>query len=292
MGVFGRVFAAEFVDLKQRARAARNPDPLLQRLDVNPLMETPFVAMPDGRYLAPSMHLVARRLSPASLYYLALDRSGVAFCEDLGAVTEAYVGEQLNLVDTDLVLHDVTYARRANAADYVVAVPGLTLVIEVKSARVARLGRLDQQGYLDDLNKDVGKALTQIERTGQMIRDGHPAFASVDPTQEIRGIVVTAEPHYMLNSPFYRSQIPDPGFPTVILSLSELEHAVAVAHAGNPTGLLTALTAWGPDGIDVDAIIRGHERSLGITVARNPLLDAAYERAWGDIDTHRPADPT
>jgi hypothetical protein len=290
MGVFCRVFGTEFADLKQRAQAGRNPDPLLQRYDANPLMETPFVAMPDGRYLAPSMHLVAQRLSPASLYYLALNRWGVAFCEDLGTVTEMYVGEQLDLVDTDLVLHDVTYAKGANAADYVVSLPGLTLVIEVKSARVARLGRLDQQGYLDDLNKDVGKALDQIGRTGQMVRNGHHAFAQVDPTQEIRGIVVTAEPHYMLNGPFYRSQIPDPGFPTVILSLSELEHAIACAHAGNPTSLFTALTAWGPDGIDVGAVIREHERSLGITVARNPLLDGAYERAWGDIDVDRADD--
>jgi len=60
MGVFGRVFAAESADLKQWARTERNPDPLLQRFDANPLMETPFVAMADGCYLARSVHLVAQ----------------------------------------------------------------------------------------------------------------------------------------------------------------------------------------------------------------------------------------
>jgi hypothetical protein len=236
--------------------------------------------MPDGRYLAPSTHLVAQRLSPASLYYLAYGRWRDAFAGDLGKATEAYVGEQLDLIDTEHVLHEVEYSRGQRAADYVVALPGLTLVIEVKSARVARLGRLDNQGYLDDLNKDVGKALGQIKRTGEMVRDGHPAFASIDPGQEIRGIVVTAEPHYMLNSPDYRRQIFDPGFPTVILSLSELEHAIGAGHAGNPAALFKALTTAGSRGINVAEVISAHERTLGISVARNPLLDAAYERAW------------
>ncbi|NIL56936.1 nuclease-related domain-containing protein [Salinispora arenicola] len=287
MSVFRRVFAADFAEVKRRILAERNTDPLLQRYDVNPLMETPFVKMPDGRYLAPSTHFVAQRLSPASLYYVGLSLGAQEFSSDLGKVTEAYVGEQLDLLDTGLVLHDVEYAKGQRAADYVVVLPGVTLVIEVKSARVARLGRLDQQGYLDDLNRDVGKALGQIARTGAMIRQRHPAFAQVDPSQEIRGVVVTAEPHYMLNSPYYRDQITDPGFSTVILSLSELEHAVAAAHAGRAGELFTTLTGWGAEGIDTAGVIRAHEEALGLEVARNPILDAAYERAWGDIDVYR-----
>jgi hypothetical protein len=284
MAVFGRVFGADFADVKTRAQAERNPDSRLQRFDPNPLMETPFVRLPDGRYLAPSTHFVAQRLSPASIYYLALAHWDVSFCNDLGKVTEVYVGEQLDLVETEVVLHDVEYRKGSNAADYVVSLHGLTLVVEVKSARVARLGRLDRQGYLDDLNKDVGKALGQIKRTGEMIRDGHPAFSRIDSRQQIRGIVVTAEPHYMLNSPLYRGQIADPGFPTAILSLRELEHAIAAARAGNAVELFMALTTWGPDGTNVGTVIAAHEQSLGIKLARNPLLDAAFERALGSID--------
>jgi len=41
-----------------------------------------------------------------------------------------------------MVLHDLRYAMGANAADYLASLPGLTLVIEVKWARAARLGRL------------------------------------------------------------------------------------------------------------------------------------------------------
>lgn len=119
------------------------------------------------------------------------------------------------------------------------------------------------------------------------IRQRHPAFAQVDPSQDIRGVVVTAEPHYMLNSPYYRDQITDPGFSTVILSLSELEHAVAAAHVGRAGDLFTALTAWSAEGIDTSRVIRAHEEALGLDVARNPILDAAYERAWGDIDIFR-----
>jgi hypothetical protein len=278
MNVFSRIFASDFADVRRRVLAGRHTDELLQRYDINPLMETPFVRMPDGRYLAPSTHFVAQRLSPASLYYVGLGLGAQEFSSDLGTVTEIHVGEQLGLVDTELVLHDLEYAKGHHAADYVVVLPSLTLVIEVKSARVAWLGRLDRQGYLDDLNKDVGKALTQIQRTATMIRSRHPAFAQVDPNQEIRGIIVTAEPHYMLNSPFYLDQITDRGFPTVILSLGELGHAVAAAHAGRPAELFTALTAWNSGGIDVNKVIRAHEQTLGIDAARNPLLDAAYQR--------------
>ncbi|GAA4729819.1 hypothetical protein Prum_067460 [Phytohabitans rumicis] len=283
MNVFRRVFATDLATVKRRVAAERLQNELLRRYEFNPLMETPFVQMPDGRYLAPSTHFVAQRLSPASLYYVGLSLGVQEVSSDLGKITETYVGEQLALVDTELVLHDVEYAKGQRAADYVVVLPGVTLVVEVKSARVARLGRLDQAGYLDDLNKDVGKALRQIQRTGNMIRASHAAFTQVDPTQEIRGIVVTAEPHYMLNSPAYRDQIADPGFPTVILSLSELEHAIAAAHAGRPADLFTALTAYGANGIDVNEAIRSHEHALGIAGTRNPLLDAAYQRAWGDI---------
>lgn len=285
MDVFSRIFATDFATVKQRVTQERQSDPRLHRFEFNPLVDKPFVVMPDGRYLAPNIFFVAQRLSPAALYYVGWQGLGSGFANDLGVITEAYVGEQLDLVKADAVLHDVEYAKSQHAADYVVVFPGLTVVIEVKSARVSPPGRFDQKGYMDDLNKDVGKALTQIKRTGNMIRAGHPAFAGVPPQQEIRGIVVTAEPHYLLNSPIYRAVIPAPGYPTAILSLGELEHAIAAAHAGDPANLFSALTTANPHGaFDVTAAILRHEQALGIDKARNPLLDAAYEKMWGNFN--------
>src|SRR2546427_154289 len=83
----------------------------------------------------------------------------------------------------------------------------------------ARPGRLDMNGYLADAEKDVGKAMKQIKHTADLITAKPPVFYAIDPTAEIRGIVVTAEPHYMLNSPMFRSSLTDSGYPTVILSL-------------------------------------------------------------------------
>ncbi|MER5608751.1 hypothetical protein AB0F93_20510 [Micromonospora tulbaghiae] len=285
MNIFRRIFATDVETVRQRVLAERKGDSRLYRYEFNPLVDKPFVLMPDGRYLAPNIYFVAQRLSPAALYYVGWESLGSPFANDLGVVTEVYVGEQLALLDAVNTLHDVEYERGQRAADYVLVLPGLTVVIEVKSARVSPPGRLDHQGYIDDLNRDVGKALKQIKRTGDMIRDGHPAFAMVDSTQDIRGIVVTAEPHYLLNTKIYRDVIPDPGYQTVILSLSELEHAVAAAHIGDPVGLFTALTTPGPVGTyDAAKAVAVHERSLGVTQARNPLLDDAYKRAWGPLD--------
>ena len=41
------------------------------------------------------------------------------------------------------------------------------------------------------------------------------------------------------------------------------------------------------EGIDFNRAIKNHKAALGIDTVRNPLLDAAYESAWGDIDIAR-----
>lgn len=197
---------------------------------------------------------MAQRVSPASLYFVGLPRWGTAFCSDLGKITEAYVGEQFGLLNPPVVLHDVEYKKGQHAADYVIGYPGLTLIVEVKSARVAQPGRLDINGYLADAEKDVGKAMKQITRTADLIKAQDPAFQTIDPTTEIRGIVVTAEPHYMRNSPMFRSSLTGSSYPTVIVSLSELEFAVSAALAGDPAGLFRGLTDWGPNGIDANEV--------------------------------------
>lgn len=102
---------------------------------------------------------------------------------------------------------------------------------------------------------------------------------------------MTAEPHYMLNSPYYRDLIADPGIPTVILSLSELENAIGAAAAGQPGVLFAELTDWTSSGIDVSQVFTVHQQRLGVAKFRNALLDAAYDRAWGDLRARPDEDP-
>jgi hypothetical protein len=68
------VFVADFAEVRARAAANRNPDPHLRPFDPNLLLETTFVRMPDGTSLPPCVHLVAQRVSPASLYFVGLAR--------------------------------------------------------------------------------------------------------------------------------------------------------------------------------------------------------------------------
>jgi hypothetical protein len=281
LGVFHRYFAAGLPDLRERARADRHRDERLRRLDFNPLVETPYVSIGDGRYLAPSMHLATQRISLASLYFIGMDKWGNAFSEDLGKIIEAYVGDQLRLLDPPAVVTgECSYKIKKNkrmTADYVLRLDGVTVVFEVKSARVAHKARLAFNDYRDDFERDVSDAFgRQIKTTVELIRaEKIPDFVDLQLPMDIRGVVVTAEPHYMINSAAYRQRLPDPGCPFAVVSLGELERLIAAAQAGDAAELFRAVTKRGSD---VTNVIAQHTQKLGVEVEPNSILDAAFSR--------------
>lgn len=157
----------------------------------------------------------------------------------LGKIVEIYVGEQLDLLcPPGIRTGEIEYSTGQLGVDHILQLPEFAVLIEVKSARVAQPGRLDLDGYLADARRDVGKALRQIDYTAGLIRAGHDAFHAISPRTSLRGLVVTAEPHYLLNSPLFRDQLGRTSLPTTVLSLSELEKLVGIARATNIASIL------------------------------------------------------
>lgn len=282
--IFGRSFGAPYALVAQRARTGRNPDPRLRRYDLNPLAATPYVQMRPGVYLAPVPRLVAERASLNAVYYLGQNKWGAPFTRDLGRLVEAYAGEQLALVLGGTLTGERLYGKggASKTIDWLLVLPGVVVLVEVKSARVAAPGRLDLTSWAEDVRRDVGKSMRQIATTAKLLREKHPVLADVPVDRPVRGIIVTAEPHYLINSPIYRSELSDPAVPTVVMSLAALEGAVAFALLRDPSEVFLALTDWHQDqGVHPERVLHGGWRENSERNPPNPILDAAWKRhSW------------
>ena len=285
--VFRDSFAAPLAEVAARARAGRHPDPALRVHDLNPLVTTPYVGLTADVAVAPLPRLVADKASLASVYHRGRAEWGDRFTRDLGRLVETYTGEQLALLPGAVLTGERTHGKGSLSVDWIIALPRLNVLVEVKSARVNQASRLAVPAFTADVAADVGKGLGQIARTAQLVRSAHPAFADVSPDRPLRGIVVTAEPHHLINSPLYRKGLPDPTVPTTVLSLGELEHAVAFALAGDPEQVLVDLTDWRdtvPVNVSETFARWGSERGAD-GFPHNPIIRAAWDRLpWKEAD--------
>jgi hypothetical protein len=167
----------------------------------NPLTARPLVRMRDGRLLAPHPLLILQRLGVNGLYY---DRAGEpGFTDQLGEVFERYVGSHLELINGATIHSEIALGKRdGKSVDYIVLLPRLTLLVEVKASRLTERARAG----LDDLDTDrartLGKAQSQIDRTYELARGGHPLLAFIPPDLPVRGLIVTLEPYWNAMSGF------------------------------------------------------------------------------------------
>lgn len=233
-------------------------------------------------YLAPASRLVADRASLNAVYHLGQDRWGDRFTRDLGLLVEVYAGEQLGQVPSGSLTGERPYGKGGGAktVDWLLVLPHVVVLVEVKSARVAARGRLDLTGWVDDVRRDVGKSMRQIATTADLLRDRHPVLADVPSDRPVRGVVVTAEPHYLINSPIYRRELPDPTVPTAVMSLETLEGAVAHALLRDPSEVFLALTDWHEQqGVQPERVMHRWWQDSGLTRnPPNPILDVAWDR--------------
>jgi hypothetical protein len=275
-------FATSRAEATALARAGRHRTDELRRFDFNFLFTKPFVEHEGGVYLAPQGALVARKVSPSSLYHMGMQRWGTAFSRDLGRVYEAYVGEQLGQLTGSgcRVVPEIEYEQGKKTCDYFLVVGDICYCVEVKAARIAMPGRTDIRGYLDDVRRDVGKGIRQVARSADLVRAAHRSLPSEIVDREVRGLVVTAESHYLINSRPVREQLGGSDCPTTVVSVGELERLIEYALGEPGPDVFSTVTRPGTDPFDIrfSAEFKRVERA-GVRKA-NPILEAGFERGY------------
>jgi hypothetical protein len=222
-----RFFLASRAQFKVTDDAHRLDSPYLRRFEFNPLVVHPFIEVPGGQFIAPVPRFALTRVSPTGLYYVGVEHRGKAFSDALGAVFEEYVGRQLQLLEPEVLLHDVEFKRGQRTADWVVVLPKAVLVVEVKATPLSEDARLGGERLANDLARAPGKALGQIDRTFELIRSGHPMLASVPKDRPVIGLIVTLEPYYQCNSELVWQR--PAGTPVMLAASRELEHLVSLS---------------------------------------------------------------
>lgn len=280
--VFHEHFATSMEDFRREANEARSADPRLRRYDHNPLLARPFVRLPDGRYIAPLPQLVFRKATVSSLYYLGLRRLGTeaekkAFTRDVGVLYQAYVGGQLGQLADVLLLPEVRYDGDQRSVDWFVVWPNMVLLVEAKSTRLTQPARMGTEALGADVERAIGKAFKQIERTASLVRERHRAFSHIPADREIVGLVATLEPYFLSNSPLIHQFLPTVSVPATIAAAREVERLVSIG-LRQPLPPLLHEVLGDPDRRtwDISIALRDVEPD-----ARNPLLDEAWrELPW------------
>jgi hypothetical protein len=144
-----------------------------ERVSFNPLVARPFIQVQGDRFLAPVPQYVFWRASAPSLYYMALERLAESdkalFTDDVGALFEDYVLRQAAQLPLDALHPQIEYAAGAYTTDAVLVWPDFVLLVEAKASRLREESRLGGQTLREDLNRTIGHAFEQIERTDRLI---------------------------------------------------------------------------------------------------------------------------
>lgn len=236
---------ATFEEFKKDFESAPKPDPAFERYGYNPLFKTPFVVMPDGRKLAPQPHLILRTVSPLNMYYRGIKKWETAFSRDLGKLVEHYAGKQLRLFDGANVIGEIIYRNKnqeRKSVDWLVLTPQLTLLVEVKSARFNALSKAGHSEIEEQMNRKIGHAIKQINKTHELIQSNHPDFQIIPKDNPIQGLIVTAEPFYQGNSKHVRQKLEPTQIPTTVCSLQGLEYLTALPSSSAADALIRLAT--------------------------------------------------
>lgn len=228
--VIEQVSRSHFVMARDRfqavAAAHAQEDWRLKRYEFNPLFVGPFVELPGKDPIAPVLYLILARAMPRSLYYTAVAESGNTFTAALGVAFEYYVGKQLALCKPEALIPEIVYDRdKKKSVDYIMVMPGLIVLVEVKATLLSEGARMGMHRLEADFDRAPGKAVRQIERTAKLIGVGHPAFKDIPRDRPRVGLIVTMEPYHLcandLVFPNHAHTVP-----TWLCSARDLEHLV------------------------------------------------------------------
>jgi hypothetical protein len=257
-------------DDKKVAERVRQDDNL-RRFTYNPLRGYPLLTGFGADYLCPMPQLAWAKATPWGVYFTGIGHYGDGFARDLGHLFEQYIGRQLRLLNGAEVLPEISYGpkvSRRNTVDWIVVLPELVLLVEVKSAIPTEPVRLGTPDAAKAMVKKLGKAFNQIDITAQLIANRDPALTAVPAGRPILGMAVTLEPFHVANGPF--DLLPAANTRVTVADAAEVEVLVTVTDT--PPGRLLLDRAADPirSTWSLDTALNGHARS------RNPILDEAW----------------
>lgn len=259
------------------------PPEKLEKYRYNPLVNRPYLVL-EEMLLAPSPQIALHKIWPSGLYYSRVRDAG--FTDELGEVFESYIGRQLKLLEQAglaQVLPKVEFTRgrqRQESVDWFVVTPEVLVLVEVKATRLAAEARLGLDRLGTDVHRTLGKAYEQLARTAEMIRSGEPEFVHLPKDRPIVGLAVTLEPYWLF---WERGSVLPPQPATVAahpVSCADVEGWVSAALAGPVVDPLLALVGPPTAGSRTFAVAFASKPK-----APNPILDAAFDRIFGQIVT-------
>lgn len=231
----------------------------------NPLAARPLVKMRDGRLLAPHPLLLLQRLGVNGLYYDCVGEPG--FTEQLGDVFEYYVGSNLRLIQDATVVPEVDLgSRHGESVDFIVLLPNVTLLVEVKASRLTERARAGLDNLEADRKRTINRAQSQIDRTNNLRQAGHPALDFIPADKPVRGLIITLEPYWNAMSGFGPPRTGE--VRSVVGSIRELEQFCASAQHLDLQQELIDL----PD--HSNQVLVG---ATGSDRTRNPILDRNWD---------------
>jgi len=248
----------------------------LWRYRFNPLEARPIIAGVNERLLIPVPPLLVRKVSSIGLYHTGREKWGDPFTQDLGDLFEAYVGNQLKLLESATVLRSIGYTYKKNrleSVDWIVLFENVTLLVEVKSTRPTEAVRVGSDRAVEDLKGRLKKAVNQINTTAELIANQHPAFTQIEPDRPIVGLVVTMEQFHVINASPYRALLPSSPHPIRMCSASELEHLVTVTSRSVGELLQEFVADQERQDWSIGSIL---EPGSGLIMRRNKILDQAF----------------
>lgn len=252
--------------------------PYLVKYAYNPLTAHPIVRT-GRRLVAPQLRLIRRRFAPAGIFYAGVSRYGNDFATDLGYLYETYIGRTLAQIAGATIHGEVRYRDgkdKKETVDWFIVLPDLVVLVESKATRPDLDLRTGNPGLGRALKTQLTKSIDQLAVTNELLDAGHPALAHIPNDRPRVGLVVTAEPFYLGNSPNFRGYLPEPAIPTQFASVRDLEQLAGYDAATLESGLKVIvsdpdLSTWGP--------LHAMERATGSSPASpTGIMEALNDR--------------
>src|SRR5256885_927187 len=96
------------------------------------------------------------------------------------------------------------------------------------STRLTMASRLGLTKLREDVERSLGKAFEQLDRSVKMTESRAQPFADIPGDRPIIGFATTMEPYWFGNAPVIRRFLPELSVPVFVVSIRELEHLVSI----------------------------------------------------------------